>query len=500
MLLPLCCLTSLACIIVQQKEPEPPITTPEKQKSTKSIQSKSVKRQVVGQGKECKGKGDQVGQAKGKKAAMEGIGKLGYAQDKVANVESDIGYLVKHTLDTGINDGADTTAILNFKIPADHEHYTDLNSIYMKISLQLMRANGDAIGNDDEVFLDPLGIQSLFSSCDVTFNDEIVSSMTRYPFTSKLLRYFGSSFDVRENVWDSMDGSWSQPMNTSAIAYSVAAGMTFTQQRNPFAQSAIVTLYGRVNADVFTSARQFLPPGISIGVELRRGRSHFSLISSKTTNRNYFAKMVTASVYARRYSIKAAPKLPDNPHLIFNRLETKIQSIPKDTTVWSWRDCLNGAALPNRIYLGFVTQQSLHGHLNHVGTYFEPLNLNSLNLKVDGKDVLVEPVRVEFGRSTDNSQTNINDSKDKEGFLTIMETLGLVSNQNQALRLKYLEWQKGMTVYAIELGKCGEMESTTGKSLDIDLTFSGTGTYASSCAMLFTEKTQTLALNPKRRL
>ena len=431
---------------------------------------------------------------------MEGLSRVTYDQDKIENAESDIGFLVKHTLDRGLNDGVDTAALLNFRIPPDHERYTDLNSVYLKLDLKVTRANGAAMAAaEDQIFLDPLGIHSLFSSCEVSFNGVAVSNMSSYPYTSKLLRYFGSSFDVRENVWDSMDASWSQPLvGTSNVTIPNAAGQTFTQPRAVIANSMTVTLYGRINADVFTSARQFLPPGIGIGIDLRRSRHTFSLLSAGPTTRNYDVNLLSASVFARRYRLGSAPRLPDHPHLVFNRLESKVQSIPAGSNVWTWHDCLNGGTLPNRIYLGFVTQQSLHGHLNHVGTYFEPLNLSSLNVKVDGRDVLVEPIRVHYERNNDQSVPASN--RDKEGFLSIMETLGLVGDQMQSLRLKYNEWQEGMTIYAIELGKSGEMANTTGKSLDLELSFGEGGTYAAACLMLFTEKTETVPLTPIRRL
>ena len=116
-------------------------------------------------------------------------------------------YVVKQTITQGCNDGA----TLSFRFPADPDRFTDLNSTMFRLTVSVTMPDGTypnfAGGVHQEVWLDPQGMHSLFSSVEVRFNDEVVSTMTMYPFTTALVRCLGMSRDLKTDVWDVLDGT-----------------------------------------------------------------------------------------------------------------------------------------------------------------------------------------------------------------------------------------------------------------------------------------------------
>ena len=125
-----------------------------------------------------------------------------YGKAVVENVESEVSHMVKQTLDRGISD----SGVLSFRIPADSDRFTDLNKIYMRVELKVRHVDGTPLAEEDVVCLDTEGMHSLFASCDVSFNGEVVSSMNSYPFTTHISRMLGTSSDMRTRYLDL--GGW----------------------------------------------------------------------------------------------------------------------------------------------------------------------------------------------------------------------------------------------------------------------------------------------------
>jgi hypothetical protein len=171
--------------------------------------------------------------------------------------------------------------------------------------------------------------------------------------------------------------------------------------------------------------------------------------------------------------------------------------IPANSTVFNWQNVLNNAPLPNRIYVAFIFQSVLYGNLNHVSTYFEDMRMQSFNVKLNGRDLLVEPIRTNFiHKSATAAEPNLGYKLDttksdaRHAYLSLLKVLNQVSDQSSPLRLKYSEYLNGNFFYAVELGKSGEKTGSSG-SLDLEVEFNDTKTKAASCVLVFSEKTET---------
>ena len=253
---------------------------------------------------------------------------------------------------------------------------------------------------------------------------------------------------------------------------------------------------GRIYSDVLMSSRQYLPPGVLLSIHLRRAPEAFSLLSNKD-ELSYMMVIKSASVYIRRHRLPDAltkqvlSSIRGGQSLTFNRLETRLMSIPRTSTMFLWPNLLNGTPLPNRIYVAFVSHASLYGSQTRHSTYFENLNLATLNLKLNGRDLLVDPIRTKFVASA-NGEVDTSKSKWNEGLLSVVEVLNQVSDQTSPLRLSSDMYIKGMSIYAIELSMCGEESGNPG-NLDLELTFGEGGTPNDAAVLVFSEKTDKAA-------
>ena len=136
---------------------------------------------------------------------MERGNKLEYFKKYGLGPELDAVHTNKYTLNEGLNEGG----CLCFNIQADPERFTDLNSIYLRVELDIKRGNGNDIKVDgsEQMSLDMAGIHSLFKTCDVIMDDQVISSMSLYPYSTQIIRYMGQTKDQRESI-DTVDGTW----------------------------------------------------------------------------------------------------------------------------------------------------------------------------------------------------------------------------------------------------------------------------------------------------
>jgi hypothetical protein len=276
---------------------------------------------------------------------METINRLDYDRPEVTDAEVDVSFLVKQTLTQGCNDGA----TLKFRFPADPDRYTDLNSTLLRLTVGVYLPDGtqpnyehagggdgeeeeeeEEVVHHQETWLDPEGMHSLFSHVEVLFNDEVVSTMTMYPFTTSLVRHLGMVAPMRTEAWDELDGTHNhQELKTDYLG----ANIGIEEQSWAAQIRHDKTLYGRIFSDILTSSRQYLPPGVTLGINLRRAPDRFSLVTNAAAH-DYKLRISAASVYIKRLQLRPSlyPRgLPGTGgrHLTFNRLECRMMAIPQ---------------------------------------------------------------------------------------------------------------------------------------------------------------------------
>ena len=420
---------------------------------------------------------------------MEGLNKLDYSIPDTGAVETDIVQTLRFQLSQGLDD----ESVLSWRIPADPTRFTDLNTILLRLEVTLQLDGADP-PDGRQACLDENGMHSIFSSCDVRFNDVVVSSMQSYPYTSKLCRMLGASSDVREKVWDTLDGTRSPELKKSNTQTNDAGAIAVIKSHMDRIEKKAI-LIGRVYSDVLMSARQFLPPGVSLGIDLRRAPDAFALMSNAA--HSFKLHISNASLYVTRLRLRPSlvPKALDESgsSIAFNRLETRMITIPKGSKNFWFLNCLNNGPLPNRIYVAFVEQTSAFGTVTQASTFFENLGISRLNVKHNGRDVLVEPISTKFENNANGIDTSKSDASN--GYLSLVSVFDQVRDQLGPVRLTYSQYLKGNTIFAVELGKWGESQSNG--SLDIEMDFGGDGISNNAVLLLFSEKSDWCRVVPR---
>ena len=428
--------------------------------------------------------------------------KLNYTKRTIDDMESDVSYMIRLQLSQGLNDGG----MLSFRVPADPSRFTDLNVCMLKLEVSIETVDGATPPLASPACLDDQGMHAIFSSCDVRLNEKLVSTMQNYPYTAKLCRMLGMSQGLREGVFDTLDGTRKPSLKKSNLESDEDAAKRTILMNMARAQKRAI-LIGRIYSDVLMSCRQLLPPGVAIGIDLRRAPDEFSLMSCVAAASTYKLKITNASLYLRRMKLRpslqtrAMESVKAGACLTFNRLETRLIGVPKESKVFRWLNCLNNAALPNRLYITFVSQKSLYGSVLKNSTYFEHNFVSRITVRLNGRDILVEPITSSF-EVGDDGDLNLNKSQAMGGFYSLTEILDQVRDPTMPLRLGYNDYLMGNVVYALELGKCGEKSTTTG-AIDIEAHFLRTenrqnaGTSEAMLMMLMTEKTEEVEASPQ---
>ena len=395
------------------------------------------------------------------------INRLNYDKASILDAEPRLGHVFKRTITVKDSD------VLHCLIPPDPECFSDLNSILLTIPVKIVAEDGSDIGADEKVFLDFNGQPSLFSTCCVRFDGQVVSNMTNYWLSAALCRWFGSTQENRD-MWSHLDGSKDIKLGKSGLTADATLDAVVKTSYDRYAGSATVTLICRIYSDILLSCRQYLPPGVELSIELRRAPASIS-VCSLTPNKRYKIEMDNANFYMDRLYINSAilakplSSIKQSATMLFNRLETKVQTMSKGTTIWKWLDVLNGATLPNRMYIGFVTQTSYYGSFSKFSTFFEHMNLSEYNVKLNGRDILTEPLKTKYLSKT-TKDIDLKNSNAIMPYLTLMDIFGHVKNNLSPCRLSYEQYMQGKSVIVTELGKCGEKSGVHGV-LDLEVSF-----------------------------
>jgi len=450
------------------------------------------------------------------------VGRLNYSLEAGTDREFSFGHKVHTTLTQGVNDGS----VLSFRIPADRYRHTDMNKTLLDIKFRITKSDltdltpaDTATVKKDAVFLDTGGIHSMFSVVELYLNDVLISNMNAYPFTSTLCRYLGTSRDIREQVWDQLDGT-GESFQLKCSDYRVG-GDVFAATR--LKDSYKIQMYrGRVFVDFMNSVRQLLPPGVAIQLDLRRGPKHLALGSATTKKGpNEGDGFVDQESGKYRIHIESATLILDRlqltpevtarslsllqnggVHMVYNSLDTRATVIDKGEIVWNWLDFnVERAEAPNRMYFVMMQQSTYYGNLHRCSTYFENGNLTSLQLKLDGKPLLIEPLRMNFSNGPNEYTGEYTGAISADGcdakmpFLALCEIFNQISDPLAPFRIGYKEFMSSACIMAVELSSCGQRAGSSG-SFDLELTF-GTGGCPCKMILLYVaEKSNTVCLQP----
>jgi hypothetical protein len=307
---------------------------------------------------------------------------------------------------------------ISFEIPKSDKLFTDLGSIFVEVTLNVSKANGDDLDTNDEKRIQPCNnfLDSLFSRVNVSINDTPVGSDGNFhpqiSLVKNLLTYNYETLDstLNKSIGWHNDGIYPVDLPKNRHAW--------------IAKSKYLTLLGRLT-DNFLTTKNLMIPNVPISIVLHRTPSHFSLIRTTVpttepptppyTN-TYKINIKNCTLIARRVKLNEPT---------FNHLESQLargaaakysyfDTVARTTQIsigsdhWRGRNMFNGR-LPSRVLLGVCD------HLGTIGSDWEnnPMifpsahyGVNYIQFYADERPLLKRPYRPDF-KNEDTSRSYI---------------------------------------------------------------------------------------------
>lgn len=333
---------------------------------------------------------------------------------------------------------------LEFFVASSPGEYLDLAQTQLYVQAKVVKGVDSGNLNSEKVGPVNLMLHSIFSQCDISLNDRLVSpSSNTYSYRAYLdtLLNFGS------------DAKRSQL--TSALYYKDKAGSVLvmdqddptvsadntshndglTKRSKFISKSKIVDLLGSLHSDMFMQQRLLLP-GVDLKVKLIRSDAAFCLMSNEL-NPSFKVKVIKAALFIRK--VKVSPVLlsshmkaleKNTAKYPIARTEIRAFTVPVGSHNIT-KDNLSMGQLPTKLIVGMVDNDAYTGTFTKNPFNFQHYDLNYISLYLDGEQIPIKPYTPIF-----NSDLAI------RGYNSLFSALGM-NFKDSGLDISREEYAKG---------------------------------------------------------
>ena len=281
---------------------------------------------------------------------------------------------------------------LEFVYHSSPDCYVQLSDSYLHIKCRILKQDGSSMTEEDMVSPVNLFLHALFSEVTLYINNiQINVSSSDYAYRSYL--------DTMLNYGTAATNSWLQ----SALYYPDNGGTHSTLDaitgvpvnqglytRHQWGkESKTMDLYGRLHVDMFMQPRP-LPPNTNIRLRLTRNSSEFVLVSNMK-EKQYKVEISEAVLYLKclklnpQISLDHARALQSGNTLKYplTRVEVFTYTIPDGSMSHRRVDAISGQ-LPQKIYLGLVSNVHFNGSFQSTPFNFQSFNALGVQIIVSG--------------------------------------------------------------------------------------------------------------------
>lgn len=297
---------------------------------------------------------------------------------------------------------------LEFFCASSPGEYLDLAQTQLYIQVKIVKKENDAALTNEKVVPVNLFLHSMFSQCDVSLNERLVSpSSNTYSYRAYLSTVLNYGMESKRSQL------------TSALYYKDTAGSVLKMdscdpsvsdtdpkynaglvKRNEFVKdSKTFDMLGPLHSDLFMQPRLLLP-GVDLKVKLIRNDPSFSLMNDEGTD--FKVKIMRAALFIRK--VKVSPTLLSSHMKALekttakypvNRTEIRTFSIPAGSYSVT-KDNLCMGQLPTKLVIGFVDSDAFTGNYRKNPYNFQANDLNYLALYMDGEQIPAKPYTPNF--------------------------------------------------------------------------------------------------------
>ncbi|TWW53072.1 hypothetical protein D4764_0100970 [Takifugu flavidus] len=221
---------------------------------------------------------------------------------------------------------------IEFFIPGDGDRYLDLNDTLLHLRVKITNPNGSNLANDAAVGLINYPLNTIFSQCDVTLGDRLISqSSATHPYRCMIETLLNFSPDTLSSQF------------TGGLFYKDTAGSVdsivlvngpnngLTRRAASTARSREVHLLGPLHGDIFFCERLLLN-SVDLRIKLTRANDAFCLMGALRLGH-------------------AAALMKGNALYPLSRVNVKTYSIPANSRVCNQENLFLGS-IPKYVVLG----------------------------------------------------------------------------------------------------------------------------------------------------
>lgn len=355
----------------------------------------------------------------------------------------------------------DNNAPLIYEFDVDDSHYADLNNCFHHAVFKLLKDNaaiaapGDAQQPGDNHKVAPINYfgNTLFQNAELYLNGEMVeTSNNLYPYKSFMQAFL--SFDVEtKNHQLALGGYYADTgdIDTDAIRTAMATDACdnkglhkrYDLSKNSTPFSALSPLH----LD-FCTQNRYVQNRTSVKIRLTRVDPKFGLVAN-TATKNFTFTIQHAYLLVRMVKPRESLRLAVEQALAsskikypLKRCEMRFFTFAGNSNTLS-EPTLYSGHLPTRVALGLVDTDSLDGDWKKSPFNFKPLQVNEIDLKMNGKSVTNDPLKIDL---TNNDYA-------LPYFWMYYSTGGLYNNESL---VSYDQFKKGHFLYVFDLTEDGE--------------------------------------------
>lgn len=334
----------------------------------------------------------------------------------------------------------DNASVIQFQIPGSSEYYIDLNNVYLRLKLQILKSDGSAYKEVKDSTKTPPeftekkaeqcglinnNLHSLFKTLRVSLNGTVVNEIQNYHIKSYIDTLLNYSND-QQNTSLITQGFMKDTKDQFDKVNGDNSGLVSRKYRSD--NSLIFELYGRLNADIFNQPK-LLINGVNLDILLTLESLPFVLMGS--SEKPTIIKFHEASLHVRhvkvhpQFALDTYKMLHSGKNAIypFKRSEVKTYTVPKGLSSIELNHVFNGRQ-PTNFVMCMVENEALIGNMEKNPFNFAHFNCKSISFNLNGVPIQPSPLEHTFSSTGGYSRTYAEFLKAIGAYLT--ERISLV--------------------------------------------------------------------------
>lgn len=294
---------------------------------------------------------------------------------------------------------------IEFEIDGNTDHYLDLNNTFIHVQCEVKKSNGDTLSDtpgDLKISPSTNLLHTLFSSLTIKINGKEIEHEANYAhkaFLTTMLNYGkdAKSSHLTSNFWIEDDmGEEHTTSLTGSQKTKIAA------RAGKLVGSKTLDMTGKFHSPLFNQPRYMLP-GLVFQIILGLNSPEFVLQKTEAEDTNYVINISRIELLVRK--VKVHPSIAVSHNTLLSNGK-KVQYPISHTatqffTISPQRQDARIHILQNsqeaKIFIiGLVNHTAKNGSYLHSPFKFENFGVSSINLTVNGHNVLNNPLQLNF--------------------------------------------------------------------------------------------------------